>query len=153
MLNFLKNIGKWIHGMGLIKLNLNGQLSVKESADTGVKVIDQFLAYVEVDGIRTPEAMLIEGYLSSEANQTIDDIIDVTKEIRDHLSHVSTLPDIATELKDYKFSDDVAKNNFYHELITTSTLVYSDGKISFLDAIVLVTLVKDFVNLIKGNAN
>jgi hypothetical protein len=47
------------------------------------------------------------------------------------------------QLEDIKFSNDDAKNRFYHNLATAAARVLSDGKLSFGDAVIAVQLIYD----------
>lgn len=151
MFKFFKNIVKWIRGAKLFTSIPKKELSLRGGNDAIIKIIDQFTTRIEVNGVRTAEAALIGKFISDEAEETIDKILEITEKIRTHLTNISLLTDIPEEFKDYVFSGNEEENDFYHNLLETVVIISSDGTISILDMLIFANLIKDYINIIKNN--
>ena len=141
------SLGSWIKGWRLDKFfkelfkshTESGEISVKDSAQKVISVIDQTLA------IWAQYEALFDSVVSDNAEASVEKIKSVIQEIRTKLSEVVTLPDIAQSLQEFRFADDDKRNAFYHSIISTAALAFSDGKISIFEAISFVTQIVVYV--------
>lgn len=137
---------KWIRGWRLDKFfdNLfqhspNGEITVQEAAAKVVVVIDQSLA------LWAQYEPLFDSIVSDDAQDSADDVKAELASIKQVLLTVQTLPDIADALKDYRFAEDDERNDFYHSLVSTAALSFSDGEISVFEALAFVAQVAVWV--------
>lgn len=138
---------KWVHGWRLDKFfntlfqhSENGNISVKDAAAKVIDVIDQVLTLSNGS-----EAAIIEAAISEEGQVTIEQVKTELGAIKEALSLIDTLPDVATALKDFKFSPDANHNDFYHSLVSTAAIAFNDGKISLFEAISFAAQVALFI--------
>lgn len=133
---------KWIRGWRLDKLfqhSPNGDISVKDAAAKGIDIINQALAWwVQYEP-------LFDSVVSNEGQASADQVKAELTTIEADLSTIQTLPDITTALKDYRFAKDDKRNDFYHSLVSTAALAFTDGKISLFEAISFIAQIALFV--------
>jgi len=141
-----KAIGKWVKGMQITQFfdqlfnkSENGTITVGDSATKVIGVIDQTLA---LWGQIEPLYKLL---VSNEAEASADKVKAEMLNVRAMLAQVQTLPDVAEQLKNYRFADDDKRNDFYHGLISTAALLFNDGEISLAEAILFLSQIAIFV--------
>lgn len=141
---------KWVKGWRLDKFfeNLfqhsdNGEISVKDAAIKVSGVIDQTLL------IWNEYKPFFDTLFSDDAEASADRVEAEIEIIQGKLLEIQTLPDIAESLKQYRFANDDKRNDFYHSLVSTSALMFNDGKISVFEAVSFLVQIIDFIKSTK----
>ena len=142
-----KAIFKWVKGWRLDLLfekSDNGEITVGAAAEKVIGVIDQILQLWE------QVEPLYKAIASNEGDASADHVKDEMLNLKVMLQQVQTLPDVANQLKNYRFADDDKRNDFYHSLVSTAALMFNDSKVSLFEAISFLTQIAVFV---KGEDN
>lgn len=130
---------RWIKNLHLFTHTDKGEISVKDAATKVFYVIDQVLIYWQ-----QYEALFKE-VLSDSADAKIDEVKAEVIKIKVDLQMIATLPDVADKLKDYHFSKDNKKDEFYHSLISTAAIAFNDGQISLFEGLSFAAQIAVFV--------
>jgi hypothetical protein len=136
------DIVKWVKGWRLDKLfshTSTGDISVQVASQQGI----DFMAKVS-EFINGQNAAILGALLGDKWNSLVVSANVIITEITSVLEGVVTLPDVATNLEQFEFSTDPKKNKIIHDIVTTSALIFSDGKISVSDAAFALILIQDF---------
>lgn len=141
------DVMKWIRGWRLDKFfdellktkNEAGQVTVQASCQKVIGVIDQTLA------LWAQYEPLFNSIVSDDAEVSADKIKAVIEEIKAKLATIVIIPDIPESLQEYRFADNDEWNAFYHSLVTTGALAFSDGKISLFEGISFVGQIGLFI--------
>ena len=141
-MSIFKEIGKWVKGWRLDKAfshNAVGEISIQEAAAKTVNFLTTVQNY-----INSPESSLLGAILGDNYHSLVVSANVVIDEILPNLRGLAVLPDIATKLENYRFAEDDHRNKIYHDIVTSATLIFSDGKLSISDAAIALQLLQDF---------
>jgi len=135
-------IGKWIRGWRLDKIFTSRKkedIELRGAAEKAVILVEKLKKYID-----NPVTILISKIIPGDwDNKAIEAVRTKLPAILSDLRGIERTTDVATALQDIKFSDDDAKNRFYHNLATAAARVLSDGKLSYGDAVIAVQLIYD----------
>jgi len=141
-MSFFKEIGKWVKGWRLDKLfshDAAGQVTVIEA----VKKTSEFLTKVH-DFINSPQSSILAALLGDKYKDEVVRANVIIPEILATLQGIALLTDIPEALESYKFADDPKRDKIYHDIVTASISIFSDGKLSISDAAFALILLQDF---------
>lgn len=134
--------GKWVRGWRLDKIFTSKKeedIELRGAAEKAVMLVQKLKKYID-NPVTNLASMIIPGDWDSK---TIETVREKLPGILADLRGIESTTDVATALSDIKFSDDEAKNRFYHNLATAAARLLSDGKLSYGDAVVAVQLIYD----------
>ena len=135
-------IGKWIRGWRLDKIfssQNKEDIELRSAAEKAVILVEKLKKYID-NPITSLASKIIPGDWD---NKTIETVRATLPGILADLRGIEKTTDVATALEDIKFSDNDAKDRFYHNLATAAARVLSDGKLSYGDAVIAVQLIYD----------
>lgn len=135
-------VGKWVRGWRLDKILTSKNeedIELRSAAEKAVILVEKLKKYID-----NPIADILSKIIPGDwDNKAIEKVRNTLPGILADLRGIETTTDVATAVSDLKFSDDDAKNRFYHNLATAAARVLSDGKLSYGDAVVAVQLIYD----------
>lgn len=133
---------KFVKGWRLDKL-----FSHPTTVDIPVKnaSLQAILFLKKVEGfINSPDSSLLASLFGDNYNSLVVSAQVIIPEIIANLYSITTLPDIADSLQQFKFSDDPKKDKIYHDIVTSAAHIFSDGRLSINDAAAALILLEDF---------